>query len=117
MPLPASDPRSSPYDCIRGWHRQQVCGAAARDHAYPRRATAPCPQGGRRLPPVLVSWERLLPRSAMADRTLVRALPGEHLAEEIALVPARTLGCIADQLADARVQARHARGVAVLDRL
>src|SRR3546814_4352060 len=44
-------------------------------------------------------------------------LPGEHLAEEVAVVPARPLGRVADQLADACVQARHARGVAVLDRL
>src|SRR3546814_2089881 len=41
----------------------------------------------------------------------------EHLAEEVAVVPARPFGRVADQLADARVQARHARGVAVLDRL
>src|SRR3546814_1890410 len=35
----------------------------------------------------------------------------EHPAEEVAVVPARPFGRVAHQLADACVQARHARGV------
>src|SRR3546814_15895957 len=37
----------------------------------------------------------------------------EHLAEEIAVVPARPFGRVADHLADARVNARHPPGVAL----
>src|SRR5690606_17245492 len=50
-----------------------------------------------------------LPVAVAAGRT-------ECLPEEVVLVPARAFFRVADQLANARVEPRHARGVAVLDR-
>src|SRR3546814_5750713 len=77
-----------------------------------------------RRPPRATRPDTLFPSTTLfrsrpwgAPTAFGNGLPGEHLAEEVAVVPARPLGRVADQLADACVQARHARGVAVLDRL
>src|SRR3546814_15846339 len=70
-----------------------------------------------RRPPRSTRTDTLFPYTTLFRSAFGNGLPGEHLAEEVAVVPARPLGRVADQLADACVQARHARGVAVLDRL